>query len=384
MRERLEAARASLRAAGVLPGPMVQFEYRDAGFPRQTIGTDPMSMVGAMVQQPLQSGGRRSAARELAAAQVERREAGIGALAAELTAAVRDQYGRLYAIDRERAVLGDAIQLADLLAATASSRYGAGESDQATVLRAQLERTRLGERLADLAAERRIALVTLNRLIDAPPDSPLGEVIRLPELKLPAGLTALPDLAAREAPGVAAVQADVEVAGREVRAAREELRPAYSIGGGLYWQGGTDRTVALTVGVEWPFRKEQRLLPRVTAAERARQAARLDLADASAEARAEAERLVTEVRRAEEQLERYRLGLVPQSSAAFDAARAGYLGGRGDFSGALDEFRRWTEIRVEVARREATRFIALGRLETLVGSVTQTPSGSRQPAGEAR
>jgi hypothetical protein len=76
-------------------------------------------------------------------------------------------------------------------------------------------------------------------------------------------------------------------------------------------------------------------------------------------------------------LVRYRTGLLPQSSAALDAARAGYLGGRGEFAAALDEFRRWTEIRVDMARREAARFVALGRLHALVSQ----PAGEDKPGG---
>ncbi|RPJ82327.1 MAG: hypothetical protein EHM13_09085, partial [Acidobacteria bacterium] len=185
LKSRLQAARDGAVSAGVLPDPMVEFEYRDAGFPRQTIGSDPMSMVGAMVRQPLLSRGRRSSARSVAASEVEQRRVEVDALAAEVTAAVRERYGELYAIDRERAVLSDAIQLADLLSATASSRYSAGASDQASVLRAHLERTRLGERVADLEAERRLVVVAVNRLLDQAPDTPLAEVRSLPELPFP-------------------------------------------------------------------------------------------------------------------------------------------------------------------------------------------------------
>ncbi|HEX7484948.1 MAG TPA: TolC family protein, partial [Vicinamibacterales bacterium] len=76
--------------------------------------------------------------------------------------------------------------------------------------------------------------------------------------------------------------------------------------------------------------------------------------------------LVVEIRRAEEQIARYRSGLLPQSSAVLDAARASYLGGRGDFASVLDEFRRWIDIRVELARREASRFAARAQLDVLV------------------
>ena len=366
-RARLAAAEAVRPAAGLLPDPMVEFEYRDAGFPRQTLGSDPMSMVGAMVQQPLLTGARRRASRAVAASEVQQRRAEVDAWAGELTAAVREQYARLYTVDREQAVLRDALQIADLLATTASSRYAAGESDQASVLRTQLERTRVGERLADLEGERAILVAGLNRLTDDPIGTVIGEVTSLPELPaLPAGLDVLPELAAAASPEVGVRQAEVALAGERLTAARAELGTNLTLGGGFYWQGNSDRVVTLTLGFELPFRRNRRERPMIAASEREAEAARLELRDASASARAQAAQLVAEIKRAEDQLVRYRTGLLPQSSAALDAARAGYLGGRGEFAAALDEFRRWTEIRVEVARREAARFAALGRLHVLV------------------
>ncbi|RPJ63070.1 MAG: hypothetical protein EHM24_24985, partial [Acidobacteria bacterium] len=76
-RARLAAAEAVRPAAGILPDPMVEFEYRDAGFPRQTFGSDPMSMIGAMVRQPLLAGARRTAARAVAASEVQQRRAEV-------------------------------------------------------------------------------------------------------------------------------------------------------------------------------------------------------------------------------------------------------------------------------------------------------------------
>ena len=144
---------------------------------------------------------------------------------------------------------------------------------------------------------------------------------------------------------------------------KEELRPNWTVGGSFFWQGGADRVVSFTVGVDFPWRKERNQQPLIAASERELEAARFDLADTAAAMRAEAARLAVEIARAEDQIDRYRSGLLPQSSAALDAARASYLGGRGDFASVLDEFRRWTEIRVELARREASRFVARAQLD---------------------
>ncbi len=147
---------------------------------------------------------------------------------------------------------------------------------------------------------------------------------------------------------------------------KEELRPSWTVGGSFFWQGGANRVVSFTVGVDFPWRKERNQQPLIAASEREVEAARFELADTAAAMQAEAARLAIDIARAEGQIDRYRSGLLPQSTAALDAARASYLGGRGDFASVLDEFRRWTEIRVELARREASRFAARAQLDSLV------------------
>ncbi len=378
-RARLEAARLAVRASDVPPDPQVEFEFRDGGFPRWTIGSDPMSMIGASIRQPLLTKGRQSARREAATAEADVRHAETDQAACDLTIAVRTAYGELYAIDRERSILNDSREIASLLAETAMARYASGGADQASVLRAQLEQTRLSERTVDLDAKRTAVVVSINRLLNQPPDAPLGEVRELPDPPpLVDALTRLPDRAARLAPEVSVRQADVAAAARRVEVVREELRPSLTVGGGVYWQGGTDRIVSLTLGVEWPWRKDRKQAPLLASTERELEAARHDLEDAAAGMRAEAAQLVAEVRRADDQIDRYRAGLLPQSSAAFDASRASYLGGRGDFSSVLDEFRRWVDTRVELARREASRFAVRGWLDVLVNPAEHGEWG--QPA----
>ncbi len=366
-RARVAAAQAAAKAADVLPDPMLEFEVKDAGFPKWTLGDDPMSMIGATIRQPLVSKGRKTSRVASAAAEIEVRQSEASAVAAELAAAVQTEYGRLYAVDRERAILRDSDELARLFAETAMARYASGAADQAVVLRAQLERTRLAERAADLEADRRTLVVAINRLLNQPPATPLGEVRNLPEPQSraaePAGLA---ETAATHAPSVSARKADVLAATRRVDMLKEELRPNWTVGGSFFWQGGVNRVVSVTVGVDFPWRKERNQQPLIAASERELEAARFDLADTAAAMQAEAARLAIEIARAEDQIDRYRSGLLPQSSAALDAARASYLGGRGDFASVLDEFRRWTEIRVELARREASRFAARAQLDSLV------------------
>lgn len=365
-RDRVESARLAVQAADVPADPMVEFEYRDAGFPKWTIGSDPMSMIGASIRQPLLTRARKTARREAAEADVGVRRAEAGQSATDLATAVRTAYAELYEVDRERAILDDSREIARLLAETAMARYAAGATDQASVLRAELEQTRVSQRGVDLEARRTALVVSIDRLLNQPPGTPLGEVRSLPTPRIAGSLARLPDLAAAHAAEVSLRQAEVSAAARRVDLARAELHPNVTVGGGLYWQGGVDRVVSVTVGVEWPARKGRKQLPLLAASESELDAARHDLEDAAAGMQAEAARLVAGIERDDRQIEQYRSALLPQSAAAFDAVRASYLTGGGDFSSVLDEFRRWTDARVELAGLEAGRFALRSRLDALV------------------
>ncbi len=300
-RERMVAAQAAAKAADVLPDPMLEFEVKDAGFPKWTLGEDQMSMIGATIRQPLVSKGRKATRLAAATAEIDVRRAETAAAACDLTVAVRTVYGRLYAVDRERAILRDSEEMARLLVETATARYAAGSSDQTVVLRAQLERTRLSERVVDLDADRATLVVAMNRLLNEPPETPLGEVRELPEFGALAGTPATQAAAASLAPDVSLRKAEVAAATQRVGVRREEFGPNWSVGGSIFWQGGTARVVSFTVGVDWPWRKDRNQGPLLAASESELRAARLDLEDAAAGTRSEAARLAVEIKRAEDQ-----------------------------------------------------------------------------------
>jgi outer membrane protein TolC len=103
----------------------------------------------------------------------------------------------------------------------------------------------------------------------------------------------------------------------------------------------------------------------IRAAEHTAEAARFAVGEAQAEARAEATRLAAEWERAQAQILLYREGLLPQSQAALDAARASFTAGRGDFSTVIEDFQMWVEARAELASREADRFRTWAEAEAL-------------------
>jgi len=365
LRESQAAARELERPAVTLPDPMVEGMLQNEEFPDWTVGELPMSMIGVELRQPLPYPGKRRARGGAAAAETALRAARVAALEARIASEVRTLYARIYAMDRERQFLTAARELVEMLSATAGSRYAAGGSEQEAVLKAQLEVSRLGEKLDDLAAERAAMVAELGRWTGRP-GMPLAEVTELP----PADFPQLSDEDLADSADVQAARAAMALAEHRLAVARLDLKPDFAPAAGLAARGSLGPVLTLRFGVELPFRKKDRQEPMIRAAERELEMARLELRDAEVLARSEAARLAARWEQAERQVVRFREAIVPQSSTALDAARSSYLAARGDFSTVIEDFGLWLEARVQLARREADRYIAWAELQRLLARKT--------------
>jgi outer membrane protein, heavy metal efflux system len=367
LRARLQAAREMVAPAGALPDLMTSVSLQDAGFPKWTVGSEEMSMVSVEVQQNLLYPGKRDARREAAQGEVTTRDREIEQLQRQLAAEVRSIYGRVYVLDKEKRALDSARQLLELLQATSASRYSVGETEQEPIIKAQLEISRLDERLDDLTSERRTLIAGLNRLLDRAGETPLGEVQALPPIAVPGEPWA--DMAEANSAAIAVRQAQVQAAERRLAAARLELKPNLFAASAFGIRGNLPPVVTLNFGVEWPAWKKEKQTPLVSAAERDVEAAKADLRDERASVESEVARLHAEWDRAERQMLRYQQAILPQTSAAMDAARIAYLNGRGDFSTVIEDFRGWLDARVGLARREADRFAVWAQLQLLTAQL---------------
>jgi outer membrane protein TolC len=374
-RARIAAAREMIAPVGALPNPMVELALTDVSFPHFTVGREEMSMIGPEVRQAFPNPGKRRAARAAQRAAGDVLGADLEVARRMLAAQVRTVYARAYALDRERQALGAARELLDMLAVTVASRYAVGEAEQEAVIKTQLEGSRVGERSDDLAAERAALAAALDRLLDRTNGSPLGTIASLPAPPAPP----LPwdGEAITHSAEVAARRAAVAAAERRVEAAMLDARPDLFGVAGVGVRGQYDPVVTLRLGAELPLWQKERQHPIVRAAALELEMARAELRDAEAAARAEAARLAAEWGRAERQIVRYREAILPQTSAAVDAARASYLAGRGDFGTVVGDFREWLDARTALAVREADRFAVWAELQVLLGE----PGGVERGTG---
>ena len=364
MRAKLNAARELVAPAGALPNGMASLSFTEADFPSFSVGREPMSAVTIDYKQVLPYGGKREARRAVARADVETKARELEELRRQIVRQVRTIYARVYALDRERMTLRAARELLDLLTATAAARYGVGDASQEPVIKAQLALSKVDERIDDLAAERRMQVAALNRLLDFPIDAPLGDIDALPPVIVPSGNWM--DLALLNAPGLAVAQAEIDAARKRLAVTRLELKPDFTIGGGVGIRGKLPPVVSFAVGIEWPRWKKDKQEPLQRAAEQELELARHMEHDEWVNLRTEVARLGAEWQRADQQIRRYQQAILPQTAAAMDAARLEYLNARGDFSTVIEDFGLWLDARVRLAAREADRFAAWADLQVVI------------------
>jgi len=368
LRSGAAASRALEPAAGALPDPMLEAMVIDAKFPSYTVGKEEMSMAGVEIRQGLPYPGKRRARREVAEAETARQAAAVDSMVRRIRGEVRSLYARLYAVDHEIQTLAAAHEMLEMLAATTSARYSAGEGEQEPILKAQLQVTRLDEQLDDLRAERAALVADLNRWLDRPGAAPLGEVAELPAVQMPIGAGDSWEAAAVAGSAeVRVAAAALAAAEKKLAAARLDLKPDFAPAAGIAARGGFGPVLTLRLGVELPLWKKSKQEPMINAAELEVEAARQELRDAEAMARTAAAGAAARWSQAERQIVRFREGILLQSGSALDAARTSYLNGRGDFSTVTEDFNLWLDARMQLARREADRFTAWAELERITG-----------------
>lgn len=371
-RARLEATRSRAAAAGVFDDPVLSLEGRRL-LPIENGGRAEGMLV---LDQPIPGVGQRGAARDVAAAEVAVAEVELGRVEQRLLADIRSDWAEIYRYDRELRALGEAHELLDLLVATVSTLYGAGQEGASAAIQSQLE---LSFHELDLEAAQAELTATLARLSSRIGSAePLGyqRIESLPPVVLP---KIDPQTAAPSALDAVVAERRVALAEAVVEAARSERSLDWRVGGGVIVDEGRNPNLIARVGVELPFFRSKRIGPAIEAAESGLVAARAEARRAVLDARAELARWLAEGRRQDIAVRRLAEGVVPQSSAALEAARIEFLNGRAPFAETLMRFKDWYHARLDLAQAEAARYVAWAEIEALLASPVPAP-----PAGGSR
>jgi len=360
----LDTSAAAAKAAGAdaLDDPMISDSYQYYRNPNVFSGH------AVVVTQAFPLWGKRDLRREAALADLDAMRGREQAARDALDERIKVAFAQYYVASRALAVNREVIAVSRGMRAAAETRYGAGQGDQAAVIKALGEETTVDIEAARLEGDRAAAREALNALLAHPAGAPLAEPLRL--RRVPAADLAIASLVERArggSPALAASGAEVDAARTRTTLAEKAWYPDLTVGAGpLIQTNNRPPGVAATVGLNIPLpwgkeaSEQQAATAQLGAAQQRYDAALLDIQSALGEALAR----LKAARQADALVARKAL---PEARAALKSVTADYAQGRGDLAATLDAQHRVHDLELKLLQLELDEQTMLASIERLIG-----------------
>ncbi len=372
-RQRWESAKAVVPQVQTLPDPRLQLGY-------QRMPMVPPVVEGVMygIGQEIPFPGKLKLKGEVAQREAERLEQEYLFTHLKLVAALKQVYYDLHFVHKSIDIVEGNKALLTQFEKTAKARYSVGQAAQQDVFRAQVEISRVLDRLAVLDQQKESLHAAINRLLNRPPDGPLGTPEEVHSTLLTLPLQELNRRANEFSPALLATAKSIDRSERSVSLAKRQYYPDFDVTAlGIRNDKINDNGYQIMVGIKIPLfydtKQKQGVHEAVANLEGAREdftAARQDLLfqvkDGFVQAQ-RAERLITILRDA----------IIPQATLGLQAAQAGYAVGKVDFLTLLNSLLTLQDSQLELHSEMVNHEKALARLEAATGGALD--GGERKP-----
>jgi len=293
---------------------------------------------------------------------------------ADVVLIVKQAYYSLYWFDKVIRISQEEKEVLKRLTRIAEKKYETGMANQQDVLKAQLEMSKVTNKILNLNQGRKAAVARLNFVLNRHQDSSIGEVKEpeIPAFKIKIGK--LYQLAKEKRPELRKVQHLVEKNEESLKLARKNYYPDFKfmfdyidIGAGTTTHLKDGRNAWMgSVGINIPIWRKKFHAAEAEATLQLK-ASKEKYADVKNETLSRVNELYYEVKTAEEQIDLYKYSLMPQAEQAFKASEVGYLAGKVDFLNLLDSERMVLLIKTGYYKSIADFGKSLAQLERVVG-----------------
>jgi outer membrane protein TolC len=330
----LVAGQARPAQARSLSNPMLGLSYTNEGR-APSLGATPDTVLAIMGSQDLPYPGKRRLRGELAGLEAGQLAQQLERVRLSVAAEVRRAYYGLVLARALQGLIREQEQIWIEIEGVARARYTVGQGVQQDVLRIQVERTRIGERLTEQAVQIEIRQAELNRLLARPAGTPLESSSHLDVHPVDGGLDATLQRLSGTSPELRTAALAVERAGKSRELAGKEYRPDFSVQAAYMNRGGLPGMWLAGIGISVPAYRE-RLAAGVAEAEARRNSAQQALESVRLQLRFRAQERLAQLRATEHNASLYEKGVIPQGRMSVDAALASYQSGKVPFLTVLE------------------------------------------------
>jgi outer membrane protein TolC len=371
----IAAARHAWRAAThvrpqvtTLPNPKFTVQDFSVGGAKPWSGfnTSNFAYIGFGVSQKLPFPGKLRLKGEAADRAADVQQAQIGAAQASVVGEIKADYFRLAYLQQVIALFEDSRHTLGQLAKGELYRYQAGSGDQAEVLQAQLEGTKLLRELTVRREEVAQTEADLKRLLRRPQESADIVAEALTASKLPFSARELLAFARKQNPEVKVDASTVRKGDADVRSAKRSGKPDFSVGY-MFERTGDQFPAYYMLTFNVIFQRWSRTRAAVEQAEELATSARYRLEAQIQQQQAEVQKQYAAETSTAEQAKEYREGLIPQAEATYNAMLAEYESNKRQLTGVLTALNNVLELKRDYARTLFDHQMAIANLETLTG-----------------
>ncbi len=361
--QRWEAARAVVPQAQTLPDPRLQIGY-------QRMPMVPPLVEGVMygIGQEIPFPGKLKLKGEVAQRDAERLEQEYNATRLRLLAALKQVYYDLHFVHKSIDIVERNKALLTQFEKTAKARYSVGQAAQQDVFRAQVEISRVLDRLAVLDQQKESLHAAINRLLNRPPDGPLGTPEEVHSTLLTLPLQELNRRANDFSPALLATAKSIDRSERAVSLARRQFYPDFDVTAlGIRNDKINDNGYQVMVGIKIPLFYGTKQKQGVREAVANLEGAREDFAATRQDLLFQVKDGFVQAQRAERLIMILRDAIIPQATLGLQAAQAGYTVGKVDFLTLLNSLLTLQDSQLELHSEMVNHEKALARLEAVTG-----------------
>lgn len=370
-REQIAVAATRPDQVSALPDPQLTINLMN--YPVDELRSDVTPMTGNdfKLAQMFPFPGKLSTKRELAHQKQLWAEAKYADLLLQVRQQLRDNWFKLSFQRQAIALTKTNINLLDDFIQLTETRYAVGKGLQQNVLKAQVERSRLLDRLLSLQQSAEISSAQINSLAGRATEMPLGEFPEPVETSFGPSLASLKDQSREHRPMFKAFDALIGQFEQKQKLAKLSYRPDFKLWAGYRFRnddlpdGGTDFVSGgISFNLPFPVAKRRAAVNEADAGLRMAYQQRNNFARNVDFA---LHRSLAKLEQAQKLVELYGGGIIPQAEQAYKATLSAYQVDKVDFLALTDSLMTLYRFRIDYARAQSNVQRSIARLLATAG-----------------
>jgi outer membrane protein, heavy metal efflux system len=372
------ADRELIPQAGALPDPMLSLSLMNLPVDNFVFDQEPMTGKQIGVKQVFPFPGKLGLKSRIASRQAEVSLANYSELQLQLRRNVKLLYYDIYYVDRAITTTGKNQSLLKEFVKVAETKYSVGKGLQQDVLKAQVELSKMTDRLINLNQKRTALESKMNTLLNRPVDQPLGKTLE-PEIHIyHFDRDSLKGQLESKRPLIEAWRKRIEQSKYKVDLAKKNYWPDFAVtlaytqrdvlqngtGGVDFLSGGISLNIPL-----YFWRKQSRAVQEKVIRSQQVEESYNNIHN---QIYAELEDVFSDLNKNADLIDLYRTGIVPQASQSLESAMIGYQTDKVDFLTLVNNQLTLFSLELEYARIVSNYQKNIARLEFITGGDLKT------------